>query len=342
MKIKSLERVILKGIIYHDMKKTKLLGITSLLLAFGLSGCSLFGGEATVNEDWTRSATQHWKEDSNGNIVGTKEEHTYVESEGDGNKHVPVAATCTADGKKVEVCSVCGRYSDSVVTKLGHDLIDLDDGTSGLDLCEKGGKLHKICNRPGCTYEINEDIAARGHSYNPAVETGKTGVTKVSCKNSGCTAVSYIFDVSKATGWNKADTKWNAKTTTSDNNQVEASWDVTGVVEDGKYAIEFEAKTTSAGHTERYFYNQYETDSGDNADKSSEAPFRYFFKVNDGAAINPDTTETWGDLGYNTDTFVSKRIVSTVDISGATKFSTFHGDIGYSMIVSKVTLVKIG
>ena len=317
------------------MKKVKLLGLTSALLAFGLSGCF---GPATVNEEYSTSKTQHWLEDSNGNIVGEKEEHTFVDSAtGDGGKHTPIAATCTTRGKKVQVCSVCQRYVDIDVPPLNHDLIDVEGSTSGAEICEKGGTLHKVCNRQGCTYEIEEEVPARGHSLKAAVATAKEGVSKVTCNNSGCTYVAYELDITKATGWHDSATKWNAK----EGANTTATWDVSGVIEDGTYAIELEAKTTSSGHTDRLFSNQYATDTGENADKESESPFRYFFKLNNSTVVNPDTTKTWGDLGYSDTAFANARIVSSIEISGLTSFSALHGNIGYSMFVSKVTLVKI-
>ena len=161
-----------------------------------------------------------------------------------------------------------------------------------------------------------------------------------------CGLKAYRLDVSEATGWNKATTKWNAKTTDAENNQVEASWDIAGKIPAGNYSIQLEALMSYSSHSDRYFYNQWETDTASQPDKQSEAPFRYFFKVDDGAAVNPDTTKSWGELGYegSNDSGSPKfaTVVSQVTITATTaKFSAFHGDIGFSLIVSRVRLVEI-
>lgn len=166
-------------------------------------------------------------------------------------------------------------------------------------------------------------------------------------KCSVCGVKAYRLDISEATGWNKSTTKWNAKTTdTSGNTEVEASWDITGKIPAGNYAIQLEALMSYSSHSDRYFYNQWQTDTASQPDKESESPFRYFFKVDDGTAVNPDTTKSWGELGYegNNDGGSPKfaTVVSTVAISAtAAKFSAFHGDIGFSLIVSSVRLVEL-
>ena len=291
------------------MKKTKLLGLTTLLLALGLAGC----GEDTPKVDPCEKHT--W-----GEYVTTKE------------------ATCKEAGSKERTCEVCGeKDTKEIAIKSTHSYVK--DATASQDpTCNAAGTLVQKCSV--CDKVDTQAVAKLEHSITTTA-TGKEGVSKLTC--SKCSFEAYEFDISKATGWNKATTKWNAKTTTADNNQVEASWDVTGVIPNGKYSIDLECTMSYSSHSDRYFYNQYQTDSGENPDKASEAPYRYFFKVNDGDAINPTTTKNWGEIGFSGGDGATPKfgeVVNEVTINGATKFSVLHGDIGYSLIVSKVRLVK--
>lgn len=169
-------------------------------------------------------------------------------------------------------------------------------------------------------------------------EISKDGVVHKETKGD---AVAYRVDIAEATGWNKSTTKMNGKAA-PDN---EANWDITGKIPSGNYQVELEALMTYESHSDRYFYNQYQTDSGQNADKESEDPFRYFLKV-DGATINPDTKKSWGEIGFQGENQsgapVFGEFISSMAVAADAKsLSLMHGNIGYSLIVSRVRLIAI-
>ena len=59
----------------------------------------------------------------------------------------------------------------------------------------------------------------------------------------------------------------------------------------------------------------------------------------------PDTSKTLGEIGYSGGEGATPKfglVLSKITIpAGATSFSAKHGDIGYSLIVSRVRLVEI-
>lgn len=313
------------------MKKTKLLAFLMPMLALTMAGC----GETEPEKQVMYDKTYHWTVDAEGNVeADSKIKHDYEEV-----AEKAVAATCSEKGKKVEKCKVCGYEKESDVPKANHTYVE-DTTKAVAATCATDGKKVEVCSV--CSDKKETPIAATGHTLT-TTPTAKTGVSTIACNKNDYTG--FEFDIAQATGWNKATTKWNAKTTDPSNNAVEASWDVTGVIPDGKYSIELEGLMSYTSHGDRYFYNQWETDSGTNADKESESPYRYFFKLNGETVVNPSTTKSWSELGYegsnNSGTPKFATVVSEVNISGLTTFSAFHGDIGYSMIVSRIRLVKI-
>lgn len=210
--------------------------------------------------------------------------------------------------------------------------------------CETEGINYFVCD---CGQTKEEKVPALGHVFE-AAEGDAADLLVHPEIDKGCNTKAYRLDIAQATGWNKATTKWNAKTTDDSNNQVEASWDIEGKIPAGKYSLQLEGLMSYTSHGDRYFYNQWETESSSaqNPDKQSESPFRYYFGIDGGDPINPDTKKTWSELGYegSNDSGSPKfaTIVSELTIAaGAKKFSAFHGDIGYSMIVSRIRLVEI-
>lgn len=336
------------------MKKRKLFGLTATVLALALTGC--FGGgddsgsTGSGETSYGADDRKHWLEDEDGNIInGSTALHTFEDYAGDAN-HKVVAASCGKEGTAYKKCTVCGKYLSEKTPALEHEWEDSGEPVSR-DVCEKGGKIDRVCKN--CGAEEKKTIAATGHDYTVA-DSGKTGVSILTCKN--CGTVTYELDISKATGWNKSTTKWNAKTTDPSNNVVEASWDVDGVVEDGTYNIEVEGIMTYESHGERKWYNMAkaelcvggtveESSSASSPDKTSEDDYRYYFKA-DNSLVNPNVKDSWSAIGYqgqDTDGATPKfgAVCNDVPLVSVKTFSMFHGNIGFSLVVSKVRLIKI-
>ena len=323
------------------MKKTKLLGLAALLLSMGMTACDLGGGGGTDTgtddgkETWVSNQETHYKVDGRGKRLSAAEPHTLVDYEGDPT-HVNTPATCSAPGIVYKQCTVCEKIISQDVKKLTHEFeIDPDKNTA---TCTEAGTLVQKCKY--CGKEESKATEALGHKLGTAT-TPKTGVSKAACEREGCDASVVVLDVSKATGWNKADTKMSEKS--GDNSK--STWDVSGVIDDGKYDIEIEGLMSYKSHGDRYWYNMYETDTASSPDTAEQDPFRYFFKVND-ATINPNVLDkTWEQLGYkgsdDSGTPTYGYVCKGVDIAGANSFSLVHGNIGFSMIISNVRLTKV-
>ena len=91
----------------------KLFTTLALFVSLAITAC---GGGNTPSEEakWETNNTNHWHI----NAEGEKVDNAKHEFEEDTEK--AVAPTCEEDGKKVEVCKVCGFTKESKVNKLGH------------------------------------------------------------------------------------------------------------------------------------------------------------------------------------------------------------------------------
>ena len=322
------------------MKKTKLLGITTLLLSLGLAGClgpTTKEKNPNKGEKYETTSEGHYELDENGDrISNTIEAHSWeVAPNGVGSKK-PKPATCLMPGVEVKKCTVCGRAEQVPTPALGHEYEDVDDGAVKAT-CTTPGKIHQKCSR--CNDEVDKDSPALGHKMNP-VATNKDGVTKSVCERGDVAEI--VLDITKTdSGWKDAENKWNAKS----GDTAKATWNIpAGIVEDGDYSIEVECKMTSSGHTDRYWFNHAKFGKADEAsqpDTTSESDYRYWFQVNNGSNINTDNQKTWSENGMSDTDFTFVKVVSSTTISGLTSFSAYHGNIGYSLIISRIKLVKI-
>ena len=332
------------------MKKRRLIGLVTLLMSLGISGCGFGGGGGgdgggNDKEEYVATKDGHYKL-VGGEKVGDLEPHILEASEGDKN-HVPVAATCEKIGKGYKKCTICNRYVEEVIPALGHDWQNQASGENAAT-CTEAGVIDLACSRCDAV-KHEEGSRPLGHQLT-AVDTGVDGITKGRCTRDGCTGGEVILDVSKASGWNKATTKMNGKTA-PDNESI---WNVAGIVEDGVYDIQVEGLMTYTSHGDRKWYNmakaglcidnQVEETASSNPDTDDQSDYRYFFKVNSSVTINPTVKDDWSALGFegenNSGSPVYGDVCKNVSINGATTFSLMHGDIGYSMIISKVKLIK--
>ncbi|MCR5309381.1 MAG: hypothetical protein K6E21_04650 [Bacilli bacterium] len=329
------------------MKKKRMFGLVVGLLSLGLTGC-LGGGSTTVESDGDESESVigntegHFKVDSQGNRIGAIEPHTLVDSEGD-LYHKPVEPTCTTVGKSFQQCTICNKFIDKIVPALGHSYVPINSEGGG-NPCTSLGTLE--CSRCGATTQADKPL---GHQLTTEA-TSVASITKELCKRDGCGQVSYILDCAKTdSGWNGSTGTGNtAYKMGSRSTEENATWNVNGVIPDGKYAIEIECEMTSSSHDGRYFFNHTirgvadPASSDSDKDGSSEAPYRYQFGLNGSTTyVNPDNEKTYGENGMTADEFKYVRVVDSCDISGLTSFTLHHGKIGYSLKIQNVKLVKI-
>ena len=92
--------------------KRKLITTMALFVALALTACGGKGGGK-----WESNATKHWHEKG-----GKKTDEAAHIFEEDVSK--AVAATCSAEGKKIEICKVCGYEKETKVNKLAHTFGD--------------------------------------------------------------------------------------------------------------------------------------------------------------------------------------------------------------------------
>ena len=107
---------------------------------------------------WETNNTNHWHVNAEGEKVDTAK-HEFEEDAAQS-----VAATCEQDGKKVEVCKVCGFVKESKITALGHDW-DGGEITKEATCSVPGEKTYK-CKREGCTATKVEQVLA-AHDLQP-------------------------------------------------------------------------------------------------------------------------------------------------------------------------------
>ena len=274
------------------------------------------------------------------------EPHEYIPYEGD-DKHIPIEATCEKAGKSFNICTVCKKIQSVEIAPIGHHMVKIASTEVNATCIQEGYFECKCANCGLIDYRV---LPALGHNLTE-ISTGIDGVNKYRCSRSTCGATVLWLDITKASGWNKADTKMSEKT--EPNNK--STWNVQGTIEDGNYDIYVEGLMNYASHGNRKWYNMSKSDlcvDGDQdangaqgtADKTSEDDYRYFFKINHSKIINPNVTDNWVTLGFgsadNGDEPTFGAICRNVNISGATSFSLIHGNIGYSLIISGIYLVK--
>ena len=137
---------------------------TTLALFFSLAITACNGGGKSEEIKWESDKTNHW------HLVdgeqADKAKHTFEE-----DKAQSVAATCKAEGKKVEVCSVCGYVKETTLKQLDHKW---DDGKVTKEAtCSVPGEKTYTCSLCGETKK--EEIKA-DHVWGTAVAvTGGEG-----------------------------------------------------------------------------------------------------------------------------------------------------------------------
>ena len=124
------------------------------LFAMSLVGCGE-KGETETNEKFESDATNHWKVAEDGSKVD-KAKHTFAEDTSKAK-----AATCSTEGEKVEVCSVCGYEKTSKINKLDHTYVE-DTAASKAATCSTEGKKVEKCS--ACQDVKETPIAKTAHT----------------------------------------------------------------------------------------------------------------------------------------------------------------------------------
>ncbi len=133
--------------------KRKFFTTLAIFASLALASCGGTPAESSAPElEWQTNNTNHWHINADGEKIDNAR-HEFEEDPAQA-----VAATCEQDGKKVEVCKVCGFVKESKITALGHDW---DNGEVTKEAtCSVPGERTFHCKRDGCTATKTEPIQA--------------------------------------------------------------------------------------------------------------------------------------------------------------------------------------
>ena len=248
------------------MKKTKFLSILMPLFAMSLVGC---GDNGEAKRDFDSSG--HWIVEADG-TKGEKEKHTLVE---DASK--AKAATCSAEGEKVEKCSVCGYEKKSSVSKLAHNYVE-DTAAYKAPTCGAEGEKVEKCS--ACNDIKKTPIAKTAHTLGAGTEKTEGERT--------------YFEFECSTCHNKVNSMIPFKSMT-----VEA-----GSFADGKISQDPVGRIAwnvqlPAGDYDVYFEAKFSSSSGSNRTfETRKVEVTY-----NGTAVEYDKTKTAEDVGLDSSNF---------------------------------------
>ena len=158
--------------------------LTTMAIFFSLALTACGGGGK-----WESNASKHWH-NKNGQKV---DEAAHVFKE---DKSQAVAATCAKEGKKVEICSVCGYKKESKVSKLDHTW---NDGVAS-GKCGEAGSITYTCTACGDTN--TETTGLIPHNWDLAnaqtVPSSNGGVEYTTAECKTCHAKGYFIASTKA------------------------------------------------------------------------------------------------------------------------------------------------
>lgn len=172
--------------------KRKLITTMALFVALALTACGGKGGGK-----WESNATKHWHEKG-----GKKTDEAAHIFEEDVSK--AVAATCSAEGKKIEICKVCGYEKETKVNKLAHTFGDWSNKDGAY--CGLSEREHE-CSV--CHAKESEQLAIVQHTWAKKGDgpTGDGGVEYDIMECSECHKTAYFVAANKATLSSGASTK---------------------------------------------------------------------------------------------------------------------------------------
>lgn len=186
------------------MKQIKILGVLAIALTLGLTACGGGSGDksgeqqsggssapahvhqAADDAQWQNNDTQHWKDckDNDGGKVNLGS-HTWVADDSKQN----VAATCQAEGKAFEKCSVCGKTRERTLSKTAHTYEQVDGAdkvvwTTEPD-CTHGGEGEKECTVCHEKTPVTSDPLGHVYAQDEAGEDIVVWTTEPTCEKGG-------------------------------------------------------------------------------------------------------------------------------------------------------------
>ena len=181
--------------------KGKFLTTIVLFMGLALTAC---GGTPTPSSEelpWEHNNTNHWHVNADGEKIDNAK-HEFEEA-----ADKAVAPTCEEDGKKVEVCKICGFEKETKVNKLGHKW-DNGEVTKEATCSVPGEKTFK-CTNPGCNATKVEPITAE-HDLQPVAHDqgeGEVAETIKKCSKDAYYQIEFKADDAAAELNNTSDRK---------------------------------------------------------------------------------------------------------------------------------------
>lgn len=157
----------------------------------GTSSTSSEVQEPEVKVKWESDKTFHWQINEEGEKIENAK-HVFKEDPAQA-----VAATCSSEGKKVEVCEVCGYTKESKVAKSDHTWGQWVDKADG-DYCGPSEQEHE-CSV--CHTKATQTLQIKQHSWvkkdEIAASNGGVAYDLVEC--SACKKTAYMVAAAKGT-----------------------------------------------------------------------------------------------------------------------------------------------
>ena len=165
--------------------KRKFFTTLALFLSLALTSCGAGNNGNGGDTKWESDKNAHWHVNADGEVVD-KVKHDLVE-----DTAKSVAATCKAEGKKVEVCSVCGFVKETAIKKLDHNFVADSSKTSVPAKCEEDGVNYFVCS--ACGEPKEEKLEKLGHLWDAGEITkpatcSEPGEKTFKCTRTGCNA----------------------------------------------------------------------------------------------------------------------------------------------------------